>query len=329
MRRWPLLASAVLAVLVLGLWTVSAFRGAHSALEYAEQAVRSSESTPFQQRVLDASDSRWTLLPAAFDLSDAASFADDFWLAGAGGVARYASNGTLKKIYRIGSDLPPAPVVRLAAGLDPRSSRPALFAATAGEGLLLFHPDGRVEQIRPEDPAARRLTDVLGLPTGRVLLGTAHAGVLVWSGETLAPLHPELAKVHTTALAGSEEELWIGTLDEGLISWSGGEIKRFDESDGIPDPHVASLSVTAGSVYAGTPFGVAELRNGSFERTVAEGLFVTSTLVDGDTLWAGSFDEGIAKLPLTRRRPRLAGRGRLQNPYRDQAHGCAGTARVS
>jgi len=314
MRRWPSIGSAVLAVLVFGLWTMSAFRGAHSALEDAEQAVRSGESTPFKQLVLDAPDSRWTLLPAAFDLFDAASFAGDFWLAGAGGVARYGSNGTLKRTYRIGLDLPPAPVIRLASGLDPHSSRPVLFAATAGEGLLLFRPGGGVEQIRPEDAAARRLTDVLALATGRVLLATAHAGVLVWNGETLAPLHPELAGVHSTALAGSEEELWIGTLDEGLIAWSGGELQRFGESDGLPDPHIASLSVADGAVYAGTPLGVAEVRNGAFERTVAEGLFVTSTLVDDDTLWAGSFDEGVAELPLERRRPRLTPGVALDGP---------------
>ena len=53
---------------------------------------------------------------------------------------------------------------------------------------------------------------MLALPTGRILFGTETAGVAVYDGETLQMLDPLLASEHITSLAGTDQDLWIGTL---------------------------------------------------------------------------------------------------------------------
>src|SRR5581483_7293030 len=120
-------------------------------------------------------------------------------------------------------DLPPAPLVQMRQGIAPDTGEMELWIATTGEGVLAF--DGkRFRQIRPDRAEQRTVTSVLPLSTGRLLLGTAKAGVLSWDGKNLTPFHASLTNLNITALAGDESNIWVGTIDRGALHWRAGQV---------------------------------------------------------------------------------------------------------
>jgi ligand-binding sensor domain-containing protein len=282
--------------------------------------VRTAEGSPASRAALE-----WISTPAVF--TDAAEADAAIYIAGPTGIFDYDVEGSLRKHYRAGLELPPAPTTSLAIGLSLSKTGRSLYAATAGEGLLILDGLERAalagqksgsspafQQLRAQDPAYRDLTVVLPLLTGRVVLGTQRKGVLIYDGNRLAALHASLADLRVTALAGDESSLWIGTLDEGLLHWHAGRLERFGEKDGLPDRQVLSLALDGSRVFAGTPLGVAEFRDGRFERELAPGFFANTLLIRERNLLVGTLDEGVVEIPLeaTRRRgPRPEGNSEL------------------
>ncbi len=231
--------------------------------------------------------------PAVF--RDVTVFHGRLFIAGPTGLAEYDNDYGLIARYRVGAELPPAPLVALAVGVAGDSRADELWIATAGEGLLAF--DGRVfRQIRPEDARFRKITALLALPTGRILLGTEKSGVMVYDGRDLKPFHTSLAGVQVTALAGDDTSLWIGTIDRGLLHWDAGALDVID--DALPDRQVLSLALDGDALYAGTGMGIAEIRGGKFSRVIATGYLAQSLFAADGRLWLGTLDEGMFEVPL-------------------------------
>ena len=111
--------------------------------------------------------------PASF--TDAQIFQGHLFLGGPSGLAGdMASSLELIKRYRVGAELPPAPITSLATGIS--SGAQVLWMATAGEGLIEF--DGQtLRQLLPADPRFRKVTALLPrFPPGRSSrLGTEKA----------------------------------------------------------------------------------------------------------------------------------------------------------
>ena len=309
------LALALPAAALVG-WLVS---GTSRALQESAAQVHRENAIAFTLHTLDPSTSRTGGALHVEAISSPGIFADAvaaggrLYLAGPSGLSVYDSNGSKLADYHVGLELPPAPLVALAAvatsgsGWLKPGSTPAIVVATTGEGFLLYDGTG-FTQIRPEDPAARDVTSVLSVPTGRILIGTRKRGVLVWDGRRLEVFHPSLAGLKVTALAGDETDLWVGTLDQGVLHWHAGVLDHFSEPEGLPDPQVTSLALDSDAAYAGTPMGAAEFRDGKLSRKLAEGFFIRSLLATADALWVGTIDEGVLKValhpgPLARPRP--------------------------
>lgn len=234
--------------------------------------------------------------PASY--RDAIEFQGRIYLCGPSGLSAYDRGGALVVQYRVGLELPPAPLVRAAVGVAADSNGPELWIATDGAGLLAF--DGRAfRQIRPAAEEARKLTSVLPLSAGRILAGSLKSGVLVYDGKRIGAFHPSLAGVAVTALAGSEEDLWIGTLRQGVLRFHAGQLDRFGAAEGVPDPQVLSLAAAGNMAYAGTAMGVAEFRDGKFRRVLAAGYFAASLLPRAAVLDVGTLEEGIVEVPLS------------------------------
>jgi ligand-binding sensor domain-containing protein len=292
---------------------------AGSAVWEASRAVRDASATlaadsqiPFSQIQLDlmpASGIESISAPSVF--ADAALFEGHLFLAGPEGIVEYDADGKLLQRYRVGLELPAAPVTKLAAGIAAGQSGPALYVATAGEGLLILRAGSKTfMQVRAEEESFRDLTALLPLRTGRVLLGTEQRGVLSYDGTNLSLLHRSFGDSHITTLQGDETSLWIGTLAQGVWHWSGGRLDRFGEAEGLPDPQVVSLAQGENSVFVGTPLGVAEFRDGRFERKLAEGIFARDLAASEEVLTVAALDEGVLDVPLVTRRvrpPRLTG----------------------
>lgn len=161
----------------------------------------------------------------------------------------------------MGLDLPAAPLGEMKVGTLADAHQPELLIATRGEGVLAF--DGQsFRQIRAADVEARQITAILPLASGRLLMGTAKRGLLVYDGKTLRRFHATTNDVFVTALAGTEADLWIGTIRGGVLHWYGGQLERIAEVQGLPDARVESIALDGDRVFVGTPVGVAELLQG-------------------------------------------------------------------
>jgi hypothetical protein len=236
------------------------------------------------------------LSPAVY--KSAAIFEGRIYLAGPAGLSVYAADGTLERIYRTGIELPAAPLGQMAVGMLTDARRPELLIATQGAGIVAF--EGHLfRQIMGTNAGARVITSLLPLGSGRLLIGTAKLGLLIYDGKTLKRFHPTTDHVYVTALAGSEAELWIGTLNDGLLWWHGGQTERIGEEQGLPDRRVEQIALAGERAYIGTPVGVAEVREGKVARVLAKGRYAHALLVDGDALLVGQMEAGVMRVPLS------------------------------
>ncbi|MGC2182430.1 MAG: hypothetical protein WA637_04025, partial [Terriglobales bacterium] len=213
--------------------------------------------------------------PAVF--VQAARFHGDLFIAGPAGLTQYDARGTLLRHYAVGRDLPSSSLVAIAPALLADSQEPELVIATARDGLLVFN--GRTfRQIFPQDASARTITSILPAASGHLLIGTRKLGVLLYDGKKITALHPTLRNLYVTTLAGTELDLWVGTLNQGALHWHAGETDSFGEAQGLPDRQVESIAVAGSTTYVGTVLGVAVFDGGRFSRTLAAGVLATALL---------------------------------------------------
>jgi ligand-binding sensor domain-containing protein len=233
--------------------------------------------------------------PAVF--KSAAFYQGRLCLASPVGLYIYSADGALAHIYRVGIDLPAAPLGQMSVGVLTGSRRQELLIATLGEGVLAFDGES-FRQIRATEEEARAVTAILPLGSGRLMMGTAKLGLLIYDGKTLKRFHSTTDNVYVTALAGSEAELWVGTLDGGLIHFHGGQSERIGEEQGLPDRRVEQIALSTDRAYAATPLGVAEVRAGTVTRVLAKGNYARALLVEVDALLVGRMEEGVLRVPL-------------------------------
>jgi hypothetical protein len=303
-RMW---AAAAVAALSATVWVGVAIRRASRALDTAGESVAREAQITFTSARLDASP------PAGFEsiaapsvFVDAAVYRGRLYVCGPAGVVEHDGE-RVRANYRAGFEIPAAPTA-MAVGVAAETGDRELFVATAGEGLLAFDGSG-FRQIRPAGAAERTLTAVLPLGSGRILLGTEKRGVLVWDGKQIRELHTALTGVYVTALAGDESNVWVGTVERGLLHWHAGEVEALGEAQGLPDAHVLSLAVAGDRAYAGTAMGVAEFVGGRFRRVLAAGMIARALLVREGTLLVGTLGDGVAEVPLEAAQPRPRVRG--------------------
>jgi hypothetical protein len=238
----------------------------------------------------------------------AARFQNHLYIAGPSGLSEYDLGGTLLRQFVAGRELPSSPLVALAVGTLGDSSEPELVLATAGEGILIF--DGKsFRQIYPADAEVRSVTAILPVTAGHLLIGTKKRGVLLYDGKQIRELHPTLSNLYVQVLTGNEVDLWIGTLNQGVLHWHAGASESFGEEQGLPDRQVQAIALAGDKSYVGTPLGVAEFDRGRFSRVLGQGLLVTSLFKSGEDLLVGTEDQGVVRVPLAKRRPGLNGQG--------------------
>ena len=238
--------------------------------------------------------------PAVF--FQASRFQDHLYVAGPAGLLEYEPSGTLLRQFAVGRELPGSPLIALAPAVLTDAREPELILATADDGLLVFN--GRAfRQIFPYDSDARAITAILPCASGHLLIGTKKRGLLVYDGKQITVFHPTLKDIYVTVLAGSESDLWVGTLDRGVLHFHAGQTDSFAEPQGLPDRQVASVAISGDTTYVGTPLGVAVFSAGRFSRVLAPGVLATALLATHNQLYVGSEDQGVIAIPLEGRHP--------------------------
>jgi len=287
-------ASAAIGFLVAGLFALKVSR----VLKDSQQEARSANQIEFAARPYAPEAALpFEPLSAPADFTRAERFQDKLYIAGPAGLVEYESGGKLARQFAAGRELPPSPLVGLTRAVPADSQQEELVLATASDGLLAF--DGRgFRQIYPREKEAREITCVIAAPSGHLLVGTKRRGVLVFDGKQITGLHSTIANAYVTALAGDEADLWVGTLDRGVLHWHAGETEAFAEAQGLPDPQVLSLALEGEKAYVGTPLGVALFERGKFSRVVARGVFATALLATPRSLLIGTEDQGVISIPL-------------------------------
>jgi ligand-binding sensor domain-containing protein len=264
----------------------------------------------------------WIAPPAVF--SSGAVYNGRLYLAGPSGLFEYSNRGDLLHIYRAGQELPAATLGAMTTATLSDAHQPELLIATAGAGVLAF--DGtHFRQILAlgngaNSEAANTITAMLPLASGRLLLGTAKLGVLVYDGRRIQPFHQSLKNLYVTALTGSEAEIWIGTLNNGVYHWQGGEAKQIA---GLPDPHVNAITEAQVAAYVATPVGIAEIAGDKIARIIGPGIFAQTIAIDGNrlavgtSLAVGTLDQGLIELPAGPAQSRLQHNGAIAMPGSD------------
>lgn len=308
MRKARLVVAVMVPGLLLGTGGIVALR-VESNLKTIAGEVRAEGSVPFESIALcgPGTHSSAATGPGFLPLAPSDSYTTGavlqgkLYLAGPDGLAFYPQPDAEPKRLRLGTDLPAAQVSRLAVGHLRGEMGDSLIAATEGQGLLIFAPGlGSGVQLLPKDAAARDITVVLPLGSDDLLIATRHAGLLVYDGKELKRFLPAV-KETVTALAGNDGDLWIGTQDAGVLHWRAGQFTRFDENSGLPDPRVNDIAFGEQGVFVGTPLGVAHFVGGQPAPVLGKGVFARALAIEGDTLLAGTVDQGVRELPLAGR----------------------------
>jgi len=295
-------AAAAGVLLLLAFGAVAVWR-ASRALHLAAVDVRSEHEIPFVVRTLPpavSADFEVISSPAVF--FQAARFQDHLYVAGPAGLLEYEPGGTQLRQYAVGRELPGSPLIAVAPAFLTDAREPELILATANDGLLAFN--GRAfRQIFPYDSDARAIAAILPCASGHLLIGTKKRGLLLYDGKQITVFHPSLKDIYVTALAGSESDLWVGTLDRGVLHFHAGQTDSFAEPQGLPDRQVASVAISDDTTYIGTPLGVAVFSAGRFSRVLAPGVLATALLVTHNQLYVGSEDQSVIAIPLEGRHP--------------------------
>jgi hypothetical protein len=295
-KRLVLIGVGTLAASLLGIGFV--LWRAQKAIDSSSRELSAEQNLRVAVRQLPAgSPGRFEWVGSPVVLNEAAEFQGHLYLGGPSGLEQYDPHGNLEREYHVGLELPPSQIVYMATGVLADSREPELLLATSREGIVAF--DGtRFRQIYPLNAEAREIRCILPLGSGRLLIGTEKRGVMVYDGKQITAFHPSLAKIHVTQLAGSESDLWVGTLGNGVLHWRAGQTDTFSEAQGLPDPQVLSLLIDGERALVGTPLGVALFEGGRLARALAKGVFAESLAIHGNTLLIGTMDQGIVRAPL-------------------------------
>ena len=178
----------------------------------------------------------------------------------------------------------------------------SIWAATEGGGLLR-HRNNHIDVF--DGTFAEGLDSPIALaadPDGSLWIGTP-SGLLRGKDDRFeAVAAGGLAGIQVNALTlGSEGRLWIGTRDNGLFLWAGGELTRLPDAPALETADVRSLLEAAdGSLWVGTRgLGVLRWRKDRVWPIAADELSGSTVEAlaedDHDNVWIGTNERGLLR----------------------------------
>ena len=178
-----------------------------------------------------------------------------------------------------------------------------LWIGTNGGGLIKMQ-DNNFVLFRDDTLQQRNIITDIDLDREGFLWLATRNGVIKFREGNFTP-DPRLKSLSNSAILSltidSKENVWIGTLGEGLFMLSGRELKHFDESSGLDNNSVRSIMEdTEGNIWIGTNLGVNRYSNGAISKlavpAVNQGFFVNDMVEDSfGAIWI-AVDIGLMKL---------------------------------
>lgn len=184
--------------------------------------------------------------------------------------------------------------------VDTSSSKPGTARPEVGPGRLPFSFQSWQKTAGMPPGPIRALAQT---PEGYLWVGSDD-GLARFDGVRFVPVDVSRAApvVPVRALlAGTQNEVWIGTADRGLVRFHDGNSTTFTTRQGLPSDRVTTLARTPeGQLWVGTEGGLAKWQNGSFAPGAAEALKgkpITALFVDSrGNLWVGATGAGVGRM---------------------------------
>lgn len=144
----------------------------------------------------------------------------------------------------------------------------------------------------------------LALDGNRLWAGTSKGLVCFDISEgklTPSPNTPDLKGVNVRALAVNEREIWVGTLNSGIIriDKDTGAKREYTTLDGLPSKHISDIKLMGDEVWAATFSGVVVLDRSSdtwVKYTTQDGLSgndAVSIAITNDHVWVATSMNGL------------------------------------
>lgn len=297
-RRRIAFSLAAFLVLSGAAFCLRTWRAANAALAIGRKAASTAGRIPVSIFALPASHTSFEPVLTTAEFRSAAEYQTGLYVCGSSALFRY-QQGELTRSWHAGRELPPHRLSSLAVRTG--IAKPELWIATDGGGLVVYDGD-QFRQILPEAAALRKISAMLPLRNGWILVGTPSAGLYVTDGTSFRSFHPQFAGTQVTTLAGDKDQFWVGTRNDGAWRWSGGEAVHITQE--LPDAQVLSITTRQEKTWIGTPVGVVEFSGSHPERRLAEGIFAQALAEHDGALWIGTADQGTLAIPLAAQSPR-------------------------
>jgi ligand-binding sensor domain-containing protein len=234
-----------------------------------------------------APDPQAQILSNPYTIRKLVAFQDRVYAATTNGLVTFSAEGKELDHWTTLEGLPSQDLTALAVFND------SLWIGTSDSGLIRYK-DREWTYFSPKRVEFRFIRSLLATSQGRLLIGT-DAGILAYDGQHFVHFIPALKSEKITALAGSSQNLFIGTFAAGLYQYEAGVLSHYGRDQGLRDPYVTDLQTNGLLCYVSTADGIQILEKKAF-RTLANQMFITSFIIDTPDLWAATRDRGVVKL---------------------------------
>jgi ligand-binding sensor domain-containing protein len=272
--RPQLLAFSIIGVLLLatGMALLRFTRNVDRTLTASRQAVIDQHSVYLKSRVIiPQAKPGFSLFPARLSAREGVFFRDHLFVTSNLGLIQFDQDGREVRRYTALDGLPSNHLTALAKTAD------ALWIAVGPQGLLKF-TGAQFEFFYAERASDFEVTALLALPSGELWVGTKQRGLLVFQNDRAVEFAPAIGARFITALHGDHQQAVIGTFNEGAWVYRQGILSQFRKSAGkhgsLLDDQVTTVAGNLEAIYAGTPLGATEIRNGRTSRHFADGLTI-------------------------------------------------------
>lgn len=173
-----------------------------------------------------------------------------------------------------------------------------LWAGTP-RGLVWLDTNAANPEINLVNALPSAAVFVLRPYAGGLLIGTER-GLFRYNQGDIALLSTALADIAVSALLVQNDQIWIGSTDQGLLRYSELGVETLNIAGGLPNNRILSLYLdNENSIWAGTNGGLIRLRAAPFVTYTAEnglvGDYVRALLAHSDgSVWVGT-SQGISR----------------------------------